>query len=318
MIKILANDGLGASGSKMIVDAGCILVTDRVEQNKLVEEINKNAYDAIIVRSETHITKEIIDACPSIKLVARAGAGMEHIAVSHAIEKGIRVFSTPRETAPAVAELVFAHLFSISRKLFDSNRKMPTCISFKDLKKKYGEGIEIAGKTMGIVGFGRIGQEVAKRALGLGMRVRASDPYVTEANLKLDICGTNGVDVTVRTVIREVVLRESDYISLHLPVPDDNLPVITENEFNKMKDGVILINASKAELINEDHLIAALKSGKVSHAGIDVFCNEPNPRKDLISLENVSVTPHIGGATKEAQERISIALANEIIDFFKL
>ncbi|MBN2683385.1 MAG: hypothetical protein JXR58_12820 [Bacteroidales bacterium] len=318
MIRILANDGLGAPGSKMLKDAGCLLVTERVEQGKLIEEINKNSYDALLVRSETYITQEIIDACSTIKLIARVGAGMDHIAVAYAIEKGIKVVSTPRETAPAVAELVFAHLFSISRNLFDSNRKMPTCISFKDLKKKYGDGVELAGKTMGIIGFGRIGQEVAKRALGLGMRVRASDPYVTEANLKLDICGTSGVDVTVRTVIREIVLRESDYISLHLPLPDNKQPVITEAEFNKMKDGVILVNASKAELINEDHLIAALKSGKVSHAGIDVFCNEPNPRRDLISLENVSVTPHIGGATKEAQDRISISLANEIIDFFKL
>lgn len=317
MIKILANDGLGEAGSKMLKDAGFELVKERVEQKNLISEINKHSYKAILVRSETIINQEVIDACPSIELIARVGAGMEHIAVAHAIEKGIKVISTPRETAPAVAELVFAHLFSISRNLFDSNRKMPTCISFRELKKKYGDGIELSGKTMGIIGFGRIGQEVAKRALGLGMKVRASDPYVTEANLTLDICGTNGVDVTLNTVVRDVVLKESDYISLHLPLPDDQQPVITEKEFSKMKDGVIIVNASKAGLINEDHLIDALKSGKVSHAGIDVFSNEPNPRKDLISLENVSVTPHIGGATKEAQERISLALAQEIIDFFK-
>jgi D-3-phosphoglycerate dehydrogenase / 2-oxoglutarate reductase len=317
MIKILANDGLGLTGSKMLEEAGFILDKERIEQDKLIEVINKNSYDAILVRGDTIINQQVIDACPSIKLIARVGAGMENISVAYAIEKGIKVVSTPRETAPAVAELVFAHLFSISRKLFDSNRKMPTCLSFRDLKKKYGDGMELTGKTLGIIGFGRIGQEVAKRALGLGMRVRASDPYVTEGNLRLDICGTNGVDVTVRTVIRDIVLRESDYITLHLPVPDDKKPVITESEFNKMKDGVILVNASKAGLINEDHLIDALKSGKVSHAGLDVYCNEPNPRKDLISLENVSVTPHIGGATIEAQERIGIALANEIIDFFK-
>lgn len=318
MIKILANDGLGKSGSMLLEKAGFKIVTERVEQKNLIAEINKNSYQAVLVRSETKITQEVIDACPSIKIIARVGAGMDHIAVAHAIEKGIKVISTPRETAPAVAELVFAHLFSISRNLFDSNRRMPTSTNFMDLKKKYGDGIELAGKTIGIIGFGRIGQEVAKRALGLGMRVRASDPYVTEGNLKLDIFGTKGVDVTVRTVIRDIVLKESDYISLHLPIPDDGQPVITEREFAKMKDGVIIVNASKAGLINEDHLIEALHSGKVSHAGIDVFCNEPNPRKDLISLENVSITPHIGGATKEAQERISMALANEIIDFFKL
>lgn len=317
MIKILANNGLGKAGSEKLIEAGFKLDKERVEQKDLIKVINKEKYDAILVRSATEITQELIDACPSIKLIARVGTGMERIAVAHAIEKGIKVISTPRDTAPAVAELVIAHLFSIARKLFDSNRKMPSCTNFRELKKKYGDGIELAGKTIGIIGFGRIGQEVAKRALGLGMNVLASDPYVTEANLKLDIKGTRGVNVTLRTVIRDKVIKNSDFITLHLPMPDSNKPVLSNTEFDKMKDGVILINASKGGLINEDDLIESLKSGKISHAGIDVYCNEPNPRKDLISLENVSVTPHIGGATQEAQERISISLAEEIIKFFK-
>ncbi|HBS88629.1 MAG: 3-phosphoglycerate dehydrogenase [Bacteroidetes bacterium GWF2_38_335] len=317
MIKILANDGLSNSGCDLLKGAGFHLDNICIPQDNLIAEINKQKYDVLLVRSATYVTRELIDSCPSLKIIGRVGSSMENIAVAYAIEKGIKVISTPKDTAPSVAELVFAHIFSLSRNLFDSNRKMPKSDNFKQLKDSYCDGIEIVGKTIGIIGFGRIGQEVAKRALGLGMNVLASDPYVTEANIHMDIQGTKGITVTVLTVPRDQVIRESNYITLHLPIPDDHDPVLTKKEFDMMKEGVIIINASKGALIDEGDLIDALDSGKVNRAGIDVFCNEPNPRKDLVTHEKVSVTPHVGAATHEAQERISITLADEIIKFFK-
>ncbi|MFH2094794.1 MAG: D-2-hydroxyacid dehydrogenase [Bacteroidota bacterium] len=317
MIKILANDGLGPTGSKMLLDAGFTLITEGYPQENLISEINKQKFEALLVRSATEIPRILIDSCPSIKLIARVGTGMDHIDVEYAVEKGIKVLSTPIESSPAVAELVFAHLFSISRRLFDSNRNLPKGANFRELKRKYKDGMELGGKTLGIVGFGRIGQEVAKRAIGMGMKIIASDPFVAEATLRITIQGADDILIGVDTVSLEKVLKESDYLSLHLPLPYDKKPVITRKEIGIMKDGVILINVSRGGVIDEDDLIEALRSGKISHAGLDVFCNEPNPREDLIRLENVSVTPHIGGATVEAQERISIRLAEEIIRYFK-
>ena len=317
MMKILANDGLGSAGSETLRNAGFTLVTEKVEQENLIDEINKNKYDALLVRSATNITKELIDSCKSIKLIARVGTGMDHIQVEYAMEKGIKVLSTPLESSPAVAELVFAHLFSINRRLFDSNRNLHRNINdFKIFKKRYKDGTELNGKTIGIMGFGRIGQEVAKRALGLGMNVLAYDKFIDDVTIKLLIPNLKPIFISIETKSLEIVLKNSDFITLHLPFSFNQKSIITKNEINMMKEGAILINASKGGVIDEDDLIEALKSGKISHAGLDVFCDEPHPRKDLIELENVSITPHVGGATIEAQERISITLSEQIIMVF--
>ena len=282
----------------------------------MIDEINREQYAALLVRSTTDVTRKEIDACPSLKLIARVGAGVDNIDVEYAIDKGIEVISTPLASSPSVAEMVFAHLFSISRSLYDSNRNMPKGNNFIDLKKKYGDGFELAGKTLGIIGFGRIGQEVAKVALGLGMKVIATDQFVREVDIDINIQGTSGLTVSLFTSPFDRVLVESDIITMHVPLTDQN-PTITKKEIEKMKDGVILINVSRGAVICETDLIDALKSGKIKAAGLDVFNNEPNPREELLKLENVSLSPHMGGATVEAQKRIGNELAQEIISFFK-
>lgn len=316
MIKILANDGLASVGVNMLTEAGIKISLDRIPQEKLIDEINKEKYDAILVRSTTKLNREFIEKCPTVKLIARVGAATDNIDVEYALEKGIKVLSTPMESAPSVAELAFAHLFSLSRKLFASNRNLPQGNNFHELKQKYNQGIELQNKTLGIIGFGRVGQEVAKRALGLGMNVIATDPFVADATLKLLIPNYQDIYISMRTVNQEQVLKNSDFITLHLPLPFNKKPIINKEQIDLMKDGVILINVSKGDLINEDDVIDALDSGKIAGAGIDAFSNEPHPNEKLLKHLNVSVTPHLGGATIEAQERISITLAKELIKFF--
>ena len=238
---------------------------------------------------------------------------MDNIDVEHARSKGVEVVNTPAASSHSVAELVMAHLFNCVRFLYDSNRQMPINgeTQFDTLKKKYAKGVELKGKTIGIIGFGRIGQAVAKIALGCGMKVVAYDPFINEANLVLDIMGANEtVLVKIITIPLDNLLAESDFISMHVP----GGKVITKNEFAKMKNGVCIVNASRGGVIDETDLIDALNSGKVAHAALDVFENEPNPKKEILSHSKISLTPHIGAATEEAQERIGIELSNLIID----
>ncbi len=312
-LKILANDGIDAQGKAMLEKAGFMVVTEKVAQENLAAAINNENYVALTVRSATKVRKDLIDACPNLKLIGRGGVGMDNIDVDYARSKGIEVVNTPAASSHSVAELVFAHLFSCVRFLYDSNRQMPVngAVQFDVLKKKYAKGMELKGKTIGIIGFGRIGQAVGKIAIGCGMRVIAYDPFINEANLLLDIMGaTDNVFVKITTIPLDDLLTESDFISLH--VPGGN--VITKNEFEKMKTGVCIVNASRGGVIDEDDLIEALNSGKVAHAALDVFENEPNPRKEILEHSKISLTPHIGAATDEAQERIGIELSNLIID----
>jgi len=312
-LKILANDGIDAQGKAMLEKAGFTVVTEKVAQENLAAAINNENYVALTVRSATKVRKDLIDMCPNLKLIGRGGVGMDNIDVDYARSKGIEVVNTPAASSHSVAELVFAHLFSCVRFLYDSNRQMPVngATHFDVLKKKYAKGIELKGKTIGIIGFGRIGQAVGKIAIGCGMRVVAYDPFINEANLLLDIEGaTDNVFVKITTIPLDDLLAESDFISLH--VPGGN--VITKSEFEKMKTGVCIVNASRGGVIDEADLIEALNSGKVAHAALDVFENEPNPRKEILEHLKISLTPHIGAATDEAQERIGIELSNLIID----
>jgi len=310
--KILANDGIDPIGKSLLEKAGFTVVTDKVAQDKLAQEINDKQYIGLTVRSATKVRKDVIDACPGLKLIGRGGVGMDNIDVEYAKSKGIEVVNTPAASSHSVAELVFAHLFNTVRFLYDSNRLMPVSgdTQFDALKKKYAKGIELKGKTLGIIGFGRIGQAVAKIALGCGMKVEAFDPFLKEASINLEIEGVaQKISVKITTVPLEKLLADSDFITLHVP----GGKVITKKEFELMKNGVCIVNAARGGVIDEKDLIDALNSGKVSHASLDVFENEPTPNKELLSHPKISLTPHIGAATEEAQERIGVELAELII-----
>ncbi len=316
MIKILANDGIDPIGKKLLEDAGFIIDTNNIPQDELPTKLQ--AYDGITVRSATKVRKALIDACPNLKLIGRGGVGVDNIDVEYAKEKGIGVYNTPASSSLSVAELVFGHLFTGVRFLADSNRKMPVegTTKFNDLKKAYGKGVELRGKTLGIVGFGRIGREVAKIAIGVGMDVIAYDlfPFKPEVEIVLGTGGTK-VNVTVKTATLDEVIEQADFITLHTPFVDKAL--FGAAELARLKKGVGLVNCSRGGLIDELALIDALNNGQVSFAALDVYDNEPTPREEIVKHPKISLTPHIGAATNEAQERIGVELANLIIDHFK-
>lgn len=316
-MKILANDGISKSGILKLEKSGFKVITDHVNQNDLIKYINENNIEVILVRSATEVKKDIIDQCSSIKIIGRGGVGMDNIDVDYAEEKGLKVINTPASSSQSVAELVMAHLFNISRNVFDSNRNMPKNgeTDFKVLKKKYAKGIELRGKNLGIIGFGRIGQNTAKYALGAGMNVIAYDPFIDEAKIELSIA-EQIIKVNISTTNINDLLENSDFISLHVPMPKDGKPVIGGDEFKKMKDGVRLVNAARGGVVDENALIDAIKSEKVSFAALDVFVGEPKPSKDLLLNDKISITPHIGAATLEAQDRIGTELADKIINFY--
>lgn len=314
-MKILANDGIDPIGKIILQNAGFTVDTEHIPQAELAERLNE--YDAITVRSATKVRKELIDACPNIKAIGRGGVGMDNIDVDYARSKGIAVVNTPAASSHSVAELVFAHLLTGVRFLHDSNRKMPVDgnVNFAGLKKLYAAGVELKGKTLGVVGFGRIGRETAKIALGVGMDVVYYDLFEGPKALTLDFSGNVSVDIPVKQVELKDLFAVSDFISVHVPFLEK--PVIGKEEFELLKDGVGLVNASRGGVIDELELINALNSGKVAFAGLDVFDDEPNPRIDLLKHPKVSLTPHIGAATNEAQERIGEELAQLLIENLK-
>lgn len=312
MIRILANDGIHAAGKKQLEDAGFEVVIEKVPQEKLQEELP--AYDAILVRSATKVRQDLIDACPNLKVIGRGGVGLDNIDVDYAKSKGIEVVNTPAASSQSVAELAFGHMFGLARGLHDANRNMPSKgdTEFKSLKKSYSKGFQLRGKTMGIIGFGRIGQETARIALGLGMKVMPVDLYIDEATIELEIEGTSGVSARVKTVPMDEMLAASDLISLHVPFSGGKA-LLGADEFAKMKQGVVVINTARGGAIDEEALLEALDSGKVAAAGLDVFENEPTPRKEILKHKSISLSPHIGASTGEAQKNIGIELAEKLI-----
>lgn len=307
MPKVLINDGIHPSGLQKLKDAGIEVSTEKVAQENLPAELPQ--YDAICVRSATKVRQELIDQCPNLKVIGRGGVGLDNIDVEHAKSKGVHVVNTPAASSRSVAELVFAHLFSVSRFLYQANRQMPEDgdNNFKGLKKAYSKGFELEGKTLGIIGFGRIGQNTARLALGVGMDVVATDPFVEKAVIDMGRFG----EVEISTSSMDQVLSEADVITLHIPFLGS--PALGPDEFVKMKDGVVLINASRGGTVDETALLEALDNGKVAAAGLDVFANEPSPRQDLLQHPRVSLSPHIGASTNEAQEKIGIELADQLI-----
>ncbi|MGB1217842.1 MAG: NAD(P)-dependent oxidoreductase, partial [Saprospiraceae bacterium] len=314
MIKILANDGVHPDGVALLEKAGYQVDLNKIPQDELMERLQE--YDVICIRSATKVRKDLIDACPNLKIIARGGVGIDNIDHEYARSVGRTVINTPAASSQSVAELAFAHIFSLSRFVFDANRNMPTegNTKFKVLKKSYSAGVQLRGKAIGIIGFGRIGIEVARIALGLGMRVLAVDPYKESETISLEIPNVESpIAVKVNTVTMDEMLMNADYITVH--VPGGNM--LGEVEMAKMKDGVRLINTSRGGVIDEDALLAALESGKVAGAGLDVFVGEPTPRKELLEHSRISLTPHIGASTGQAQTNIGLELAEKIIAYFE-
>jgi len=310
-MKILANDGISASGVNALEAAGFEVILDKVEQDNLIDFINKENVVGVLVRSATTVRKNVVDACPSLKLIGRGGVGMDNIDVAYAREKGLTVINTPGASSQSVAELVMGHLFAVSRFLYASYKNIGTG-EFAKLKKSYAKGVELRGKTIGIIGFGRIGQSLASYALGAGMKVVAIDQYTETATITLNI-GGKAVDVQITpTNDLASVIGDLDYISLHVPKQADGSAVIQMKEFEKMKKGVRIVNAARGGVINEADLKAAISEGIVAAAALDVFENEPNPDSSLTSHDNIACTPHIGAATNEAQDRIGVELATQI------
>jgi len=315
-MKILANDGISKSGIAMLEKNGFSVIITKVAQNQLKKFINEEQIDVLLVRSTTQVSQELIEACPSLKLIGKGGIGMENIDVEFAIDHGLHVINTPDASSNAVAELVFAHLFGMARFLHASNREMPLegDTHFNELKKAFSQGIELREKTLGIIGFGSIGQEVAKIAIGLGMNVIASDTEIKKATIELSFFNQEKMMFSIETQPLETLLTTADFISLHLPAREEY--TLTAKEFAKMKNGVGIINTAKGGVLNEVDLINAIESGKVQFAGLDVFESEPTPEIQILMNPEVSLSPHIGGETLEVQERIGIALATQIIDLF--
>lgn len=310
MARILVNDGIEESGKTYLEAAGYEVDLNKIPQEELIEKLN--AYDAICVRSATKVRKDLIDACPNLKIIARGGVGLDNIDVEYARSKGIQVINTPAASSRSVGELVFAHILGLIRFLPESNRAMPVKgnTEFAKLKKDYAGGIELEGKTLGLIGMGRIGQATARIALGLGMEVVAYDPFVDKMDIVVGSAKFNTTATIYKSSIEDV-LTTADVITLH--VPGGNNAVLGQDEFAKMKKGVIVVNCARGGVIDEDALLAALDSGKVYGAGLDVFIDEPTPRADILNHPKISLTPHIGAATAEAQEKVGAELAMQIV-----
>lgn len=315
-MRILANDGIDAAGKKLLESVGFTISTEKIAQSDLPSKIAD--YDIIIVRSATKVTAEVMDA-GNLKLIARAGVGLDNIDLKHAGIRNIPVVNTPNASSRSVAELVFAHVFNLLRYVQISNRVMPTegDTRFNELKKLASAGFEVAGKKLGIIGFGRIGQEVARMAVGLGMEVLIYDYKQRDFDLTITFHRNYQIEnfsLKLTGVAMGELLKNCDIVTIHTP---GNTEVITEAEIEQMKEGAILINCARGGVVNEKAMTAALQSGKLFAAGVDVFEQEPPVYKEFLNFNNVSLSPHIGASTAEAQERVGVELAERILAFFK-
>jgi D-3-phosphoglycerate dehydrogenase len=315
-MRVHANDGISAQAKKSLQEEGFTVTTEHHPQTELNAYLKKENVDVLLVRSATKVRRELIDACPSVKLVGRGGVGLDNIDLAHCKDKGIPVINTPGSSSISVAELVMAHLFTLMRSLHKANRRMPAegRTHFKDLKKEYEKGFELRGKTLGVIGFGRIGQWTARYALGCGMRVIYVDSHATAEAIEVEVGGST-VRVPVKMVTLNELLAQADAITLHVPAQKDGRPLIGATELALVKPSVILVNTARGGSIDEDALLVALKEGRIRGAALDVFVGEPEPRADLLQEPGLSLTPHIGAATAEAQGRVGDELADLIISW---
>ncbi|MCB9169491.1 MAG: 3-phosphoglycerate dehydrogenase [Flavobacteriales bacterium] len=317
-MRIHANDGISANGKEGLEKAGFNVSTNSVPQAELIAYLNEEKADVLLVRSATKVPKELIDACPRIRLIGRGGVGLDNIDVAHARSKGVLVINTPGASSISVAEMVLAHLSGLMRGLHQSNRLMPAtgATGFKELKKRFGKGRELRGSTLGIIGFGRIGQWTARYAIGCGMEVIYTDHTCTIGSIEVTLGGAS-VAIPVERVTMEELLARADAISIHVPKQPDGAPVLGAAELVKVRPGTFIVNTARGGSVDEDALLAALSDGRVAGAALDVFVGEPEPRADLLAAEGLSLSPHIGAATVEAQARIGDELAEQIIAWSK-
>lgn len=317
MVRIHINDGIHPDGQTLLEEAGYEINIEKLTQEQLFEALP--SFDVLILRSSTKVRKELIDRCPDLKLIARGGVGLDNIDVEYARSKGITVFDTPNPTAASVAELVFGHIFSLARFLHHTNREMPLkgSTDFLNLKEKYSNGLQLRGKKLGIIGFGRVGQQVARIGMGVGMEIMPVDLVVNEVDIDVSLYNSDQVSLTVKFTTGSLIemLPEADFVTLHVPF-NGGEPIIGADEINQMKTGAFLINTSRGGTIDEKALLAALDSGKLAGAALDVYNEEPSPQEKLLQHPKVSLTPHTGAATAEAQRGNSLAVADKIIAFY--
>ncbi len=315
---VLANDGLSKAGEQLLKEAGIEILEAKVSQEHLINFINENKVEVLLVRSATKVRKDLIDACPGLKIVGRGGVGMDNIDVEYAIEKGIYVINTPKASCRSVAEMVFAHFFSLARFLHESNRLMPLEgeTHFKALKKSFSSAVELEGKTLGVIGFGGIGQEVVKIGISLGMKVKVLTRKPKTETVTLQFFDGQKVDFKISSDNNtDKFLKDLDFLSINTPKTTEY--IIDTPQFEKMKDGIFIVNTARGGVINEVTLLNSIESGKVAGAALDVFENEPNPELALLMNPNLSLSPHLGGNTQDAQQKIGRELAEQIIEIKK-
>ena len=317
-MKVLANDGISNAGKKALIDGGIVFLDQKVAQEQLENFINENQVDVLLVRSATKVRQDLIDACPSLKIIGRGGVGMDNIDVEYARGKGIHVINTPSASSRSVAEMVFAHFFALARFLHESNRMMPLEgeTQFNALKKSYSNAVELEGKTLGVIGFGGIGQEVVKIGISLGMKVKVLTRKPKTETISLEFFDGQKVNFDITSTNNtEEFLKDLDFLSLNTPKTAEY--IIDKPQFEKMKDGIFIVNTARGGVINEVSLLDAIESGKVAGAALDVFENEPQPELTLLMNPALSLTPHLGGNTLDAQEKIGTELASQILEIQK-
>ncbi|AZI32446.1 D-2-hydroxyacid dehydrogenase [Kaistella carnis] len=317
-MKVLANDGISKAGEELLKGAGIEFLEAKVSQEHLINFINENKVDVLLVRSATKVRKDLLDACPGLKIVGRGGVGMDNIDVEYAIEKGLYVINTPNASSRSVAEMVFAHFFSLARFLHESNRLMPLegDTHFKAMKKAFSNAIEMEGKTLGVIGFGGIGQEVVKIGISLGMKVKVLTRKPRTETISLEFFDGQKVDFKISSDNNtDEFLKDLDFLSINTPKTKEY--IIDTPQFEKMKDGIFIVNTARGGVINEVTLLDAIENGKVAGAALDVFENEPSPELTLLMNPNLSLSPHLGGNTKDAQQKIGRELAEQIIEIKK-
>lgn len=313
-MKVLANDGISESGKNALLEAGIEFVEAKVSQEQLIDFINENKIDVLLVRSATKVRKDIIDACSSLKIIGRGGVGMDNIDVEYAIEKGLYVINTPNASSRSVAEMVFAHFFSLARFLHESNRLMPLegDTHFSAMKKSFSKAHELEGKNLGVIGFGEIGKEVIKIGISLGMKVKVLTRKPKTEKISLSFFDGQSINFDISsTQDWDEFLKDTQFISINTPKTTEY--IIDAPQFEKMQDGIFIVNTARGGVLNEVELLKAIESGKISGAALDVFENEPSPELPLLMNPNLSLSPHLGGNTLDAQEKIGTELANQII-----
>ena len=277
-MKILANDGIAKNAVEILNENGFEVYLEKVDQENLIDFINTNKITVLLVRSATQVRKNLIDKCKSLKIVGRGGVGMDNIDVEYAKSKDILVINTPAASSNSVAELVFAHLFSGSRFLYDSNRNMPLEgeKNFKNLKKNYSKGMELKNKNLGIIGLGKIGLEVSRIGFGIGMNILGFDKFINENSIEVKLNDQSDFTFKIDLTSLDELLEKSDFVTLHVPAQKEY--IIGKKEFKKMKNGSAIINASRGGVVDEVELIRNLDTGKIKFAGLDTFENEPTPK----------------------------------------